>query len=82
MPNGKVIRKNKGPNERHYTWSGGTFPRPDTSALTFTNGVTVEVHDDKLIVRVDDVNKWRLVHEAAVRAVAIAAGGTGIKRVE
>ena len=80
MAKGKVIRKNNGPRERHYTWTGGEFPRPDTSAVTFTKGVTVDFQGDKLVVRVDDVTKWRLVHEAAARSVAIAVGGADIER--
>ena len=80
---GKIKSKSVRVIERHYTWTGGVFPNvPNTSALITVNGVTVRCEDDKLVVIVDSYDKWRLVHDAAARAVAIAVGGADIERVK
>lgn len=77
----KVVSKPKGPREKHYTWTGGSFPKPDTSAIEFYNGVETEyVGGNTLIVRVNDVALWPRVHERAAYAVARAAGGTDIQK--
>jgi hypothetical protein len=83
MAKTRVVQKENGALERSYTWTGGAFPRPDTSALTAVEGVTVRYEGgNKLVVTVDNVRKWGRVNRNAARAVAIAAGGTDIERVE
>ena len=77
----KVVSKTKSARERHYTWTGGAFPEPDTSALTFYAGVTTQyVGGDTLVVKVNDVQLWRRVHDRAMQAVVFAVGGTGAIR--
>lgn len=79
----KVKSQTKNSRERHYTWTGGKFPKPDTSAIDFYTGATTEyVGGDTRIVRVNDVQLWRQVHDRAMEAVVFAVGGTGAIRIK